>query len=170
MEPKLIVDGLKECDSKFGIRINRLVGDGDSSVMSEVLKANIYQNPSLKPEKIECSNHVERNARGHLRKLGEKGPLKQYVTPGKIEDIIKAMRCARKHWNEQDLPMETKVENLRKSFNAPFHVFGSHENCNSYFCTKKNSTERNLVTVMKADSTFNSILDAMSRERMPRAI
>ncbi|XP_037047882.1 uncharacterized protein LOC119082468 [Bradysia coprophila] len=166
MEPKLVVDGLKECEQKFGIRIHRLIGDGDSSVISEVLKSNIYQNPSLKTDKIECSNHVEQNTRGHLRKLGEKSPLKQYVTPGKIEKIIKAMRCARKHWNEQDIPIETKIENLRKDiYNAPFHVFGSHEKCNSYFCKKKDSKERNLLTVMKKDSTFNSILEAMSRVR-----
>lgn len=166
MEPKLVVDGLKECDRKFGIRIHRLVGDGDSSVISEILKANIYQNPNLKPDKLECSNHVERNTRGHLRELCKKGPLKQYMTPGKIEEIIKAMRCARKHWNEENVPTETKIENLRKDiYNVPFHVFGSHENCHTYFCTKKNSTEQNLVTVMKANSTFNSILDAMSRVR-----
>lgn len=86
MEPRLIVDGVKEIEESLGFRIPQVIG-----------------------EKIECRNHLERNARGSLCKIGEKGLLKQYITPQRIEEIVKNIRCARKHWNEQDIQMERKV-------------------------------------------------------------
>lgn len=167
MESKLLVDGFKECEQTFGLRISEFIGDGDSSVISELHKANVYQNPTLKIVKTECCNHLFRNIRGNLRKLGEKGFLKNYLTTKKIEQIVKDIMCARKHWVGEDTDMERKIENLRNDiYNVPFHVFGHHTYCKDYFCTKKKSKDPDLVQIMKVNNSFNPILDALSRVRL----
>lgn len=167
MESNLIVDGFRFCDDYHHFRIHEMIGDGDSSVITEIHKANIYQNPTMKCIKTECCNHLYRNCRGCLRKLGEKGFLKHFLTPGKSEEIIKDIRCARKHWDEKNVPVDEKIQKLRLDiYNIPFHVFGDHSNCADYFCKKKKANEINHVPTMKANNSFNDILDALARIRL----
>lgn len=72
----------------------------------------------------------------------------------KIEEIIKGIRSARMHWFKVDIQHSGKVENLRNDiYNAPSHVFGSHDNCADYFCKKKGSNEENIVLKMVSNGT-----------------
>lgn len=165
MEPKLLVRGFKECEENYQIRFLEMIADGDSSVITELNSSNIYRDPIEKVEKIGCINHFFRNSRGALRKIGKTAKLSNYVTPSKIEEIIKGIRSARMHWFKTDLPHSTKVENLRNDiYNAPYHVFGSHNNCVDYFCKKKGSDEENLVVKMESDGTWNQVLNALSTQ------
>lgn len=167
MEPLLLVRGFKECQESHQIRFTEMIADGDSSVISEINSSNIYRDPIIKVEKIECTNHLFRCLRGNLRKVGRSAKANQYVTPSKIEDIVKGIRSARKHWFETDLPLSTKIDNLRNDiYNAPFHVFGSHDNCAAYFCKKKDQKEENLVLKMQLNGIWPQILVATSRIRL----
>lgn len=58
-----------------------------------------------------------------------------------IERITRGIRSAIKHCADETNGME--VEELRNDIrNAPFHVFGLHDDCRSYFCShKKNPSE-----------------------------
>lgn len=167
MEAKLIVKGFKECEERYNLRINEIIADGDSGVISELNKAHIYKHPLLKIGKIDCSNHIFRNVRGGLRKHAAKPKLAPYLTNPKIEEIIKGIRSARLHWVKTDLSKSVQIENLRQDIlNAPSHVFGSHEKCAEYFCVKKDSNEPNVAKIMKEDNSFKSIQDALSRARL----
>lgn len=167
MEPKLLVKGFKECEEKYRIRFIEMIADGDSSVINELNCANIYRDPIEKIEKKECTLHLFRNTRGGLRKIGKSAKLSEYITPSKIEEIIKGIRCARMHWFKTDYSYSTKVENLRNDiYNAPFHVFGSHNDCADYFCKKKNQDEENSVLKMQANGTWDQVLNALSRARL----
>lgn len=167
MEPKLLVRGFKECEENYQIRFLEMIADGDSSVITELNSCNIYRDPIEKVDKIGCTNHICRNTRGGLRKIGKTAKLSDYVTPSKIEEIIKGIRSARMHWFKTDIPHSTQVENLRNDiYNAPFHVFGSHKNCADYFCKKKSSDEENLVVKMESDGTWNQVMNALSRSRL----
>lgn len=76
------------------------------------------------------------------------------MTIPRIEEIIKDIRCASKHWIEQQISMEEKIANLRDDiYNVPLHVFGCHKNCKDYFCNKKNSDEVNVVDILKANTS-----------------
>lgn len=167
MEAKLIVKGFKECEERYNLRINEIIADGDSSVISELNKAQIYKYPLLKIKKTDCCGHIFRNVRGSLRKLAKKPKFAPYLTNPKIEEIITGIRCARMHWVKTDLPKSAQIENLRQDIlNAPSHVFGSHEKCAEYFCVKKDSKGLNVAKAMKEDNSFKCLHDALSRARL----
>lgn len=123
MEPKLIKDGFMECESKYKIRFNHFVGDGDASVVVELNNAQIYRYPFLQVDKWECCNHLYKGSRGSMRKLANKAAFKPYLSNDKIEKIIYYIRCSRKHWAESSEPYEVQIENVRKDiFNIVHHI------------------------------------------------
>lgn len=163
MEAKLVVDGFRECEELYGVRIEEIIADGDSNVLAELHKSNVYQYPMLKTCKLECCNHLFKNCIKKLLKLAKRKELKPYLTSGKVGEIIKGIRSAKDHWTKSGLPESTQIENLRHDIlNAPAHVFGCHDKCADYFCKKKDKNEPNIVSIMMKNKTFNSILDALS--------
>lgn len=62
MEIEIIVEGFKACEL-MGARFHKIISDGDSSAFKEIRELCIYQNPDLVVEKIECVNHLFKNAR-----------------------------------------------------------------------------------------------------------
>lgn len=43
--------------------------------------------------------------------------------------------------------------------NAPFHYYGQHDNCDSYYCKKTTTPEgTELIQLLKTDKTFDAIL------------
>lgn len=168
MESKIITDGFRECMLKYNIRFSHLIGDGDSSVIFELNKAQIYNNPILQIEKIECVNHLLRNLRSLLRALAAACKANSlYLTEVIIQRMIKALKCARKHWNESGELWDVKVGNFRKDINnIPCHVFGEHKDCAEYFCKEPKENEKNFVLEMKANGLFKKIMDCFSRARL----
>lgn len=67
MEANIIVEGFANSEKMYGLRFLKLVGDGDSSVHKELLKAKPYGNMMV--EKIECRNHLLRNLSSRLRDI-----------------------------------------------------------------------------------------------------
>lgn len=163
MEPKLMKDGFMECEKKYGIRFSRLIADGDSCVIAELNNSNLYRDPILVTEKIECSNNLKRNARGHLRTLSSKAAFKDILTPAKREQIIKDICCARKHWANSDKTLNEQIINLRQDiYNSPYHIFGSHEECAKYFCKGAKKNETNMIPSMEKSGLLAEITNALA--------
>lgn len=62
---------------------------------------------------------------------------------------------------QSNLLHNKKVNFLKRGImNGPYHVFGSHNNCDEYFC-KKNDDETNYVPKMKLCGLFDDIMCAV---------
>lgn len=70
MEAAIIVEGFKQSEPMYGIRYQKLIADGDSSVYKKILEAKPYKN--LTVQKIECRNHLLRNFCNKLRDITTK--------------------------------------------------------------------------------------------------
>lgn len=93
METAIIVDGFKFCAEK-GVRINKLIGDGDSSTYKAIRDLRLYKDPEMDTEKYECENHIYKNFNkkyGTIHtntKLKLRGRKLLPLTLGKIKKII----------------------------------------------------------------------------------
>ncbi|KAF2879380.1 hypothetical protein ILUMI_26793 [Ignelater luminosus] len=96
------------------------VTDGNSSVHKRLNKMVPY---GLNIEKIECANHVIKNYTKALFKIQG---IPASIQSASTRPIIKRFTHA-----EHEKNLLSLREDLR---NEPFHVFGVHENCKSYFC------------------------------------
>lgn len=119
MESKLVVDCFRECEEMYGFRIEEIIADGDSNVLAELHKSNVYRYPMLKTSKLECCNHLFKNSIKKLMKLAKRKELKPYLTSGRIGEIIKDIRSAKDHWTKSGLPQSTQIENLRHMYLGP---------------------------------------------------
>lgn len=68
METEIIVEGFQFCE-RMGARFNKIISDGDSSAYKEIRELSIYRNPDLVVDKLECVNHLYKNARKKLTAL-----------------------------------------------------------------------------------------------------
>ena len=68
MEADIIVEGFSQSLNMHGLIYDKLIGDGDSSVLKKLLIANPY-GPNHRIKKIECSNHILRNYCNRLRDI-----------------------------------------------------------------------------------------------------
>lgn len=77
METKIIVEGFQACE-RLGARFNKTISDGDSSAYKELRELCIYRNPDVVIEKLECVNHLYKNARKKIDALSSdtKYPLR----------------------------------------------------------------------------------------------
>jgi hypothetical protein len=56
------------------------------------------------------------------------------------------------------------ILDLRKDIlNSPYHIFGQHENCDSYFCKGQKSGELNLVFEVTKCGLMNDIYSVIQR-------
>lgn len=68
METEIIVEGFQACE-RLGARFNKIISDGDSSAYKELRELSIYKFPDLVIEKLECVNHLYKNARKKIDAL-----------------------------------------------------------------------------------------------------
>jgi len=68
MEADIIVDGFSQSIYMHGLIYDKLIGDGDSSVMKKLSIAKPY-GIEHRVKKIECSNHILRNYCNRLRDI-----------------------------------------------------------------------------------------------------
>lgn len=119
----------------YGIRYNKFVADGDSSVYKKILDSRPYKN--LTVQKIECRNHLLRNFINKLKDLTTQksaGKLENRRLLGKNllrirKGIITAIRY-RKLKNHSIYCLKSDI------LNSINHVFGKHLKCDKYFCNK----------------------------------
>lgn len=170
MESDIIVEGFNESISMHNLVYSKLIGDGDSSVTKKLHLAKPY-GPNFTITKIECTNHIMRNYINRLRDMTVK--RKSYVgniVPGVLRKILRdRLRKLRSavtmavqfRMKQSNFSHNEKVNLLKQDImNGPYHVFGSHNNCDEYFCKKKD-TELNYVPDMKLCGLFDDIMSAV---------
>lgn len=75
-------------------------------------------------------------------------------------DICLGIRMATDHWRNSDVDQSEKLSSLEKDcMNAPYHYFGQHDKCASYFCKRVTTQESiELVNFLKTDKLFQGIV------------
>ncbi|CAI6355909.1 unnamed protein product [Macrosiphum euphorbiae] len=148
MEADSILEGFSNSLNMHGLKYNKLIGDGDSSVTNKLNEVMPY-GPEFKIQKIECRNHLLRNYGMKMSALSKKieypAIIRKFITTNILRfrsDITKAIEH---HLNENS-PLQQKIRDLRKDItNSPYHRLGQHDNCANYFCTGPKVGERNFV-------------------------
>ncbi|KAJ8669179.1 hypothetical protein QAD02_000438 [Eretmocerus hayati] len=143
MESEALIEGFLESVETHGLIYNRFVGDGDSNFYKELLKKNPYREWNIKPEKVECTNHLLRNFCKKLDKITTMKPKngrKKYYY--KSRDVIKknvmTLRQAVVDAIDQirsytELSSKQKARRLKLEIeNIPYHVFGDHRGCRKH--------------------------------------
>jgi hypothetical protein len=170
METDIIRQGFLESRA-HGLVYTKFIGDGDSSVHAAV--ENIY--PGIKVKKIECKNHLYKNltkknmALAMNKITGKKGVTISVVERRhlnhQLHRIPIAIKMAVKHY------MPTKTDDTWKELqkdilNIPYHIFGRHNNCKSYFCNPQDpskSDEVDSVTEMMSCSFWVPLEKAVKK-------
>lgn len=92
MEPDIIVEGFHQSMPIHNVIYNKLISDGDSSVMKKLLLAKPY-GPDVFIKKIECLNHILRNYCNRiLDKSTRRKSTSGTVVPGVLRKILKDRR------------------------------------------------------------------------------
>eukprot|EP00102_Acyrthosiphon_pisum_P019469 XP_016656679.1 PREDICTED: uncharacterized protein LOC107882602 [Acyrthosiphon pisum] len=150
MEADGIVEGFLKSVEMHGLKYNRLIGDGDSSVTKRLHEISPYGR-HFYIKKIECRNHLMRNYCSKLTALSK---------------ITKYSLQVRKYLLTNMLRFRTqKIKGIQKDLaNAPFHRLGQHTNCDSYFCNGSNlQNTLNLVPEAENNEIMSEIQNIMSR-------
>ena len=164
MEADIIVEGFSKSIELYGVKFARFIGDGDSNVYKKILDSRPYIETTV--EKVECKNHLLRNMCNKIKDM-VKNPKFGKVTLRKlIGDRILRIRMAvtmaiRHRQNETSKSGAEKIKGLRDDIlNIPFHVFGNHEKCDSYFCSGKE--EKNYIPLLNSCGLLSRLMELMN--------
>lgn len=153
MEAAIITEGFKKSLDNHGLIYNQYVADGDSSTYASIRNSRPYANVTV--GKIECKNHLLRNYCKGLLSIanntsyhvkGRKMLKQNYLR------IRWGIDSSIKYWTTQNISFEEKVRKIKEDIiNGPFHIFGDHTKCASYFCTDEvKQRNENLVQELMA--------------------
>uniref|UniRef100_A0A2S2PQZ9 Uncharacterized protein n=1 Tax=Schizaphis graminum TaxID=13262 RepID=A0A2S2PQZ9_SCHGA len=169
MESSIIVEGFKESIPMHNLIYDKLIGDGDSSVMKNLNLTKPY-GPDLNVKKIECTNHLLRNYINRLRETASRRKCTNgNIVPGVQRTFLKnnllrlryAVTEAIKFRSKTKTNITEKVKLLKSDIlNGPYHVFGHHTHCAQYFCMGPKDGENNLVPDLEKSGLWNDILAA----------
>ncbi|XP_060860187.1 uncharacterized protein LOC132937382 [Metopolophium dirhodum] len=149
MEADAVAEGFKRSIELHGLKFNKLIGDGDSSVSKRLLEMRPY-GPNFHIEKIECRNHLLRNYGTKLAAIVKNSkfpiPLRNHISSNAKRfrsAITKAIDYRSKLISQTK---HQKVSGLRKDITNSFcHIMGSHKHCEKYFCNGNKSNELDLL-------------------------
>ncbi|XP_050063239.1 uncharacterized protein LOC126552568 [Aphis gossypii] len=166
IEADAISEGFLKSFSLHGLKFNKLIGDGDSSV-SKRLHELLPYGPRLLVEKIECRNHILRNYGQKLMALTKKTLYPCYIRKFITRNIIRFRTAITKsiaYRKNLDQSLYEKIEGLRKDItNGPYHIFGEHTKCEVYFCSGPKQCEVNLVPEIVNCGLMNEIAYILRR-------
>ena len=158
MEATIISDGFKNSLYAFGLIYSRMIADGDSNTYSQICKSRPYKNVTV--AKINCKNHLFRNYCKSLIAISTDTRLPvrdRKVLKERYLRIRFAVDKIIKYWTSQSFPVNHKINMINQDIlNSPYHVFGDHTNCASYFCSPKPG-EENLVTELSVSGLFQKV-------------
>ena len=161
MEADAILEGFNACEVVHGVRYMRVIGDGDSSVMATLQSKGPHWARHV--TKIECANHACKCLRSNLEKLVDEKPNykgKNKLTKVNRVRITTAVRSAIKVRSAN--PDKTQASKLLRKdiINSVDHVFGHHDNCDTYFCMVQQQNVKTQVELEdKSDPSTENICD-----------
>lgn len=171
MESDIIVEGLKYLEKVHSIRCTRLIGDGDTNLMTKVQENVSFGCRILK---IECANHAVRRYFRALERIqkntskfhGAKGILARKILQQRMSRLILSARKAIKDnavHNLQEPELDKVAKLAAEILNGPAHVFGKHDSCGN-FCSRKESDPDPCVHEIMTDTgMFSAIMDEIRR-------
>ncbi|XP_075556529.1 uncharacterized protein LOC142588576 [Dermacentor variabilis] len=161
MESDIIVEDFQRSVEMHGVEYRTFIGDGDSSVLHQILTKVEY---GRFVKKRECANHVVKCYTTRLYAIAkETKGISAYLSGPRIKRIKNGARKAIKHYanilrdvqgtaEEKDAQKaELTLELAADLINGPKHVFGCHDKCKSYFCdgTKGDNVYENMPKVLQ---------------------
>ncbi|KAL4085368.1 hypothetical protein QTP88_027227 [Uroleucon formosanum] len=168
MEADSIAEGFKRSMELHGLKYNKLIGDGDSSVKKRLSEIMPY-GPKFHIQKIECRNHLLRNYGTKLSLLAKniRHPylnLRKHIQSNIIRfrnAIVKSIEYRSQLINQSD---NDKRLGLRKDIlNSFYHILGSHAQCEDYFCHGPKLNENNFVDDAEKSKVIDEITQLANR-------
>ncbi|KAL4702617.1 hypothetical protein ACJJTC_016093 [Scirpophaga incertulas] len=143
MEADIITEEFAKSMQMHGVKHNKLVGYGDSSIMKKLLLKKPY-GPDFIITKIECKNLLLRNFCNKIKALEKKTNIHKGFVPVDLRKKVassvlrlrKAVVGAINYRKLQDgTNYGNKINNHKMDIkNSANHVFGDHKICASYYC------------------------------------
>lgn len=123
--------------------------------------------PGLPVQKIECVNYLLRNYCHRLRDIAKKNKNRNGQVPiilrKKMGDSLMRLRTAVTSAIAFRSQSMDAIKDLEEDIrNGPYHVFGDHGRCASYFCKGPKQYEVNLVPDLISSGLWEDILYANS--------
>ena len=162
MEADIIVEAFRKSEELYNVKFGTLIADGDSSVYKKILEARPYLDLTVR--KIECKNHLLRNYCKKLRDLTINSKLGHITLRKRLANSILRLRRgvvkSIQYWKNQDgMSKFDKISKIRKDIlNGPYHVFGNHERCETYFCENENVDSK--IEEMKSCGMLEKVMSA----------
>lgn len=167
IEAVVITEGFKKSIGMHGLIYHQFIADGDSSTYASIRNARPYDDITV--GKIECKNHLLRNyCKGllaicsntsfHIR--GRKILKENYLR------IRWGIDSSVKYWSNKNVAFEEKARGIKNDIiNGPYHIFGDHSNCATYFCSDdvKKRNVNNMVPELTAYGVFQKVEDLAQR-------
>jgi hypothetical protein len=163
MEADIIVQGFQKSLEVHGLIYKYVVGDGDSSVYSNILTRVKY--PGVQVAKYECVNHAVKCMNKAILEIQKDTRFQK-----KDRDCLKArhnrfgkgaMSAIRYNNSNQLEEPPTNYRSLAEDMrNLPFHIFGNHTKCKDYFCVRKESGEKDLTKELNGKQIWVDIQNA----------
>ena len=136
MESDILVEGFNQAERTHGVRYMRLVGDGDSSVLSCIYSGVPLWGRYVR--KIECVNHVLKNYRARLEQIVKDNP--RFKGAGRLtRKQIRRLTAGARAAIRMHAPTRNTTQLRHDLRNAPYHAFGDHSKCNPAFCHVRGS-------------------------------
>ncbi|KAH8036449.1 hypothetical protein HPB51_000571 [Rhipicephalus microplus] len=144
MESDIIVEGFQRSVEMHGVEYRTFIGDGDSSVLHQILTKVEY---GRFVKKRECANHVVKCYTTRLYGIAkETKGSSAFLSGPRIKRLKNGARKAIKHYANilRDVQGTAQKQRAQKAdltrqlagdlINGPKHVFGCHDSCKDYFC------------------------------------
>ena len=136
MESDILVEGFNQAERTHGVRYMRLVGDGDSSVLSCIYSGVPLWGRYVR--KIECVNHVLKNYRARLEQIVKDNP--RFKGAGRLtQKQIRRLTAGARAAIRMHAPTRNTTQLRHDLRNAPYYAFGDHSKCNPAFCHVRGS-------------------------------
>ncbi|ODM89855.1 hypothetical protein Ocin01_16827 [Orchesella cincta] len=168
MEAGIIHEGFSKSIQQHGLVYAYFVADGDSTTYCRI--KDVYVGITV--QKIECINHVLRNLNTKLRNIASNAVKRRYISKeerslprakSRFKRIGLAVQSACRYYKDLG-NWECNWKDLREDIrNVPYHIFGRHTNCKSYFQCSKKGQEEDLVDQLKSKPLFLEVVDAIDR-------
>lgn len=93
MESDIIVEGFCQSVTMHNLIYDKLIGDGDSSVMKKLTLSKPYADYDMDVKKIECMNHILRNYCNRIVDMSARRKISsRTVVPGFLRKTLKDRR------------------------------------------------------------------------------
>lgn len=160
MEAVIITEGFKKSIENHGLIYNQYIADGDSSTYASIRNSRPYNDVTV--GKIECKNHLLRNYCKGLLSIANNTTYHTRARKIIKENYLRirwGIDSSIKYWTTKDIAFEEKVKMIKQDIlNGPYHIFGDHSKCASYFCNDQiKKRNENIVPELSAYGVFQKL-------------